>query len=198
MACVWGTYMRENTLAMTHMNSTALLIIDVQQGLCSGDNAAFAVDDVIQRINSVSRKARAAGAPVVVIQHETRGGDMDHETAGWKLPAALHVEGSDVLMRKTVSDAFLRTELHDILQSRGISRLVICGLHSEFCIDSTTRRAMALGYPVTLVSDGHSTVDNGVLTAAQITAHHNKALSSMESFGPQTTLVRAAEVSFAV
>ena len=175
---------------------TALLIIDVQQALCSGDNAAFDVGGVILRINEVARKARAAGAPVVVIQHETKGGDMDHDTKGWKLPTALHVEGSDVFMRKTASDAFLRTDLQSILESRGVSSLVICGLHSEYCIDSTTRRAMALGYPVVLVSDGHSTVDNGVLTAAQITAHHNKALSGMESFGPRTTPVPAAEVQF--
>ncbi|CAN5515461.1 cysteine hydrolase family protein [soil metagenome] len=176
--------------------TTALLVIDVQQALCTGDNAAFDVDGVVQRINEVSRKARAAGAPVVVIQHETRGGDMDHGTDGWKLPSALQVEAGDVFMRKTASDAFLRTELQDILQSRGVTRLVICGLHSEFCIDSTTRRAMALGYPVVLVSDGHSTLDNGVLKAAQITAHHNKALSSMESFGPRTTPVRAIDVGF--
>ena len=44
---------------------------------------------------------------------------------------------------------------------------------------------MALGYPVVLVSDGHSTVDNGVLSAAQISAHHNKTLASIESFGAQ-------------
>ena len=176
--------------------SVALLIIDVQQALCSGANAAYDVDNVIQRINDVSRKARAAGAPVVVIQHETKGGDMDHDTEGWKLPPALHVEGSDVFIRKTAPDAFLRTDLQEILQSRGITSLVICGLQSEYCIDSTTRRAMALGYPVVLVSDAHSTVDNGVLTAAQITAHHNKALSSMESFGPRTTPVPTARVRF--
>jgi nicotinamidase-related amidase len=175
---------------------TALLIIDVQQALCAGNNAAYDVNSVIQRINDVSRKARAAGAPVVVIQHETKGGDMDHGTEGWELPSALHVEDSDVFMRKTASDAFLRTDLQKILESRGVTSLVICGLHSEYCIDSTTRRAMALGFPVVLVSDGHSTVDNGVLTAAQITAHHNKALSSMESFGPRTTPVPASDVSF--
>ncbi|MBC7377564.1 MAG: isochorismatase family protein, partial [Burkholderiaceae bacterium] len=88
---------------------TALLIIDVQQALCTGGNAAYDVDGVIQRINDVSRRARAAGAPVVVVQHETQGGDMDYDTGGWKLPPALHVEPSDVFMRKTASDAFLRT-----------------------------------------------------------------------------------------
>ena len=73
-------------------------------------------------------------------------------------------------------------------------RLVICGFQSEFCVDTTTRRALALGYPVTLVADGHSTLDNSVLTAAQIAAHHNETLSNISSFGPRAQAVRAADV----
>jgi hypothetical protein len=53
---------------------------------------------------------------------------------------------------------------------------------------------MALGYSVTLVEDGHTTLDNGVLSASQISQHHNKTLSGLESYGPRTTLVSAAEI----
>ena len=172
----------------------AMLIIDVQQILCSGDQAAYEVDRVIDRINLVSRKARAAGALVVVIQHETISGEMDYGTGSWKLAPALETHVSDVYVRKTATDSFHRTELHELLQSRGITSLVICGLQSEFCVDTTTRRAMALGYPVILVSDGHSTIDNGILSAAQISAHHNKTLASIESFGPRVRTVLADEV----
>lgn len=66
-----------------------------------------------------------------------------------------------------------------------MDRLVVCGFQSEFCVDTTTRRALALGYPVTLVADGHSTTDNGVLSAAQISAHHNATLTNIVSFGPR-------------
>ncbi len=98
----------------------------------------------------------------------------------------------DLRLRKTATDAFHRTELQAWLQARGIDHLVICGFQSDFCVDTTTRRALALGYPVTLVADGHATVDNGVLAAAQITAHHNRTLADIESFGPRATLVTAA------
>ncbi len=172
----------------------AVLIIDVQEILCSGDQAAYEVERVINRINLVSRKARVAGALVVVIQHETHGGEMDYGTDSWKLAPALAIHAGDILVRKTATDSFHRTELHELLQSRGITSLVICGLQSEFCVDTTTRRAMALGYPVVLVSDGHSTVDNGVLSATQISAHHNKTLASIESFGPRVRAVPADEV----
>ena len=173
---------------------SALLIIDVQQILCTGRNVAHDVAGVINRINLVSRKARAAGALVVVIQHETNGGDMDHGTNAWNLAPELEVHSSDSFLRKTASDSFHGTGLHDLLDSRGITSLVICGLQSEFCVDTTTRRAMALGYPVVLVADGHSTVGNGILSAPQISAHHNKTLSNIESFGPRTTAVPAAEI----
>jgi nicotinamidase-related amidase len=172
----------------------AILIIDVQQILCSGEQAAYEVERVIDRINLVSRKARAAGVLVVVIQHETHGGEMDYGTDAWKLAPALEIHAGDVRVRKTATDSFHGTELHDVLQSRGTTSLVICGLQSEFCVDTTTRRAMALGYPVVLVADGHSTIDNGILSAAQITAHHNKTLASIESFGPRARAVTADEV----
>jgi len=176
---------------------TALLVIDVQQVLCTGKYAAHDVDGVIDRINSVSRKARAAGAPVVVIQHETTNGDMDYGSEAWKLSPQLETRETDVFMRKTATDSFHRTPLQDILQSRGVTSLVICGLQSDFCVDTTTRRALALGYPVILVSDGHSTLDNKVLSAAQISAHHNETLSNIESFGPRVRAIPSADVRIA-
>jgi len=61
-------------------------------------------------------------------------------------------------------------------------------------VDTTVRRALGLGYGVVLVADAHSTVDNGVLSAAQIIAHHNATLSNITSFGPRARLIRAEEI----
>lgn len=173
---------------------TALLVIDVQQALCSGEYKAFESERVIERINSVTRKARSAGAPVIMIQHESQGGPLDFETDGWRLAEGLEVLPTDTLLRKKATDSFHQTELHTFLQERGIKDLVICGLQSEFCVDTTTRRALALGYPVVLVADGHSTLNNSVLSAAQISAHHNETLSNISSFGPRAKAVPASEV----
>lgn len=172
----------------------ALLIIDVQQALCSGKYKAFDAERVIERINLVSRGARAAGAPVVVIQHESQDGLLDYGTNGWQLADGLDIQPTDVLLRKTATDSFHNTELQSVLQARGVVKLVICGFQSEFCVDTTTRRALALGYPVTLVSDAHSTMDNAVLSAAQISAHHNETLANITSFGPRAIATPAAEV----
>ncbi len=177
--------------------TTALLIIDVQQALCSGPYAAFESDRVIQRINLVSQRARKAGALVVLIQHESAGGPLVYGTDGWQLAKGLDAAPSDTRLRKQATDSFHNTPLQTVLQARGIETLVICGFQSEFCVDTTTRRALALGYPVTLVADGHSTMDNSVLSAAQITAHHNETLSNITSFGPRARAVAAEEISIA-
>ena len=174
--------------------TTALLIIDVQQALCSGEYEAFEAQRVIERINLVSRMFRDAGAPVVVIQHESEGGSLDRGTEGWKLANALEALSTDTYVTKKASDSFHQTELQSILLARGVTKLVICGLQSEFCVDTTTRRALALGYPVVLVADGHSTMDNAVLSAAQISAHHNETLTNITSFGARAKAVPASQV----
>lgn len=162
---------------------TALLIIDVQHVLSDGHYAVFESKQVIERINSVSHAAREHGALVVVIQHESTGGALDHGSVGWQLAANLEVASSDQRVRKTAADSFHRTPLQEVLVKNSVERLVICGFQSEFCVDTTTRRALALGYEVVLVSDGHSTLDNAVLSAAQIAAHHNETLCNIRSFG---------------
>lgn len=172
----------------------ALLIIDIQQALCTGPGAAFDIDRVVDRINETANDARAAGVPVLIVQHEERDGLLQHGAPGWALYERLKVHAEDIRVRKTATDSFHRTRLDELLRSMGIDKLVLCGLQSEFCIDSTARGALARGYGVILISDAHSTVDNGVLTAAQITAHHNMTLANLGSFGPRVTPLPADDV----
>ena len=151
---------------------------------------------MIANINAVSSKARDAGVPVVLIQHETDEGPFRHEADGWHLAAGLETHPGDLRLRKRASDAFHQTGLQALLHERGVDQLVICGLQSDFCVDTTVRRALALGYPVVLVADGHSTLDNGVLTAAQISAHHTLTLTKISSFGVRATAVLSGDVDF--
>jgi nicotinamidase-related amidase len=167
---------------------TAVLVIDVQQGLCEGEHQAFESTQVIDRINRVSAKARAAGVPVIFVQHESTG-FLEFGTRAWQLAEGLQAEPSDPRIRKTTPDSFLRTDLEATLKARGVTDLVVCGMHTEFCVDTTTRRALALGYPVTLVEDGHTTEGNEHLSALQVIAHHNVTLCNIVSFGPRARAV---------
>ncbi len=169
--------------------TAALLIIDVQQGLCEGEHAAFESPQVIARINTVSAKARAAGAMVIFIQHESTSGYLAHGTDAWQLARGLHVEPSDLTLRKTTPDSFHHTELEEVLKRHAVTDLVICGMHTEFCVDTTTRRALALGYPVVLVADAHTSEGNAHLSAAQVIQHHNATLTNISSFGSRVRAI---------
>ena len=173
---------------------TALLTIDVQQALCSGVGEVFEAARQIANINLAAAKARDARVLVVVIQRETDEGAIVYGSPGRQLADRLGVEPSDIRIRKCVPDSFHRTELKELSDQHNSGRFVDCGLQSEFCVDTTTRRALALGYPVVLVADSHSTADICVLSAQQISAHHNETLSNITSFGPGVTLVPAREL----
>ncbi len=176
--------------------NTALLVIDVQQGLCEGEHNAFDSQQVIARINQVSEKARAAGATVVFVQHESKSGYLEFETDAWQLADGLHVETTDLRMRKTSPDSFHLTELEQVLKAHAITDLVICGMHTEFCVDTTTRRALALGYPVVLVEDAHTTEGNQHLSPIQVIRHHNETLTNISSFGPRVRAISTKDLRF--
>ena len=78
-----------------------------------------------------------------------------------------------------------------------MTHLVTCGMQTDFCVDSATRSAMHRGFNVTLATDAHSTWDNGVLTAEQIIAHHNKVLPNLPGPGTDIAGTPSAEIEFA-
>lgn len=176
--------------------TTALLIIDVQQGLFDEQPRPFEADAVITRINIASAKARAAKVPVIHIQHERASGRLAHGSASWQLAGGLDTAPADHFVRKTTPDSFLRTQLADLLTTLNASHLVICGYASEFCVDTTTRRAAALGFSVTLLADAHTTHDKDHASGEQIRAHHNATLPCLTSFGPAIVTITVDELTF--
>ena len=168
---------------------SAVLVTDVQTKLFDTNPRPFEADEIVKRINHVITLARAAGVPVFLIQHEVPG-YLDYESEGWQLQKNLLVKNSDIRVRKTTGDAFLRTDLEEKLKSRDITNLVVCGYASEFCIDNTTRRATGFGYTVQLVSDAHTTHDKKHLPAKKIREHHNLTLS----MSPTITAVQSGDI----
>ncbi|NIO38559.1 isochorismatase family protein, partial [Candidatus Bathyarchaeota archaeon] len=133
--------------------------------------------ELLAKVKSLIAKGRATQIPIFYVQNNGRNGDPDeYGTPGWKIhPSITPVEG-DVIVQKQTPDAFHKTNLHRELASRGVKKLVIAGLQTEYCIDTTCRRAFSLGYNVILVKDAHSTWNSSLLSAQQIIDHHNHVL----------------------
>ncbi|MGH9846895.1 MAG: cysteine hydrolase family protein [Blastocatellia bacterium] len=174
---------------------SAVIIIDVQRGYFDTEPRPADADAVIARINRLTSRARKASVPVVFVQHEAQ---YEFGSLGWDLEQQLHVEPGDHKIRKTTPDSFLRTDLGELLSTLGVSRLIVCGYATEGCVDTTIRRAAALGYEVTIAGDAHTTDDKPHASAAQIRVHHNYILSDLTSFGPRISAVNASDIEFGV
>ena len=174
--------------------TTALLVIDVQHGLVSVEPLPGNAAMVTANINALTQRAREAGAPVVFIQHEDN--EFVRGEAAWAISGDLRVEPQDYKVGKRTPDSFMNTELGLLLEQHGVKHVVVCGYASEFCVDTTVRRAAAAGYAVTLAADAHTTHDKHHATAAMIREHHNQTLSNIESFGPRIDAVPAEAIAF--
>lgn len=175
---------------------TALLVIDVQVGIIDGLNA-YRGSEVVETINDLLAKARAESTPVIYVQHDGGTGDLlELGSQGWQIDPRITPKEGEPVVAKRACDSFFETELQSELEKRGVNRLVMSGCQSEYCVDSTARRAVTLGYDVVLVGDGHTTVDTKDLTAAQIISHHNTLLAGFQAGSHAISVQQSDEVSF--
>ena len=160
--------------------NTALLIIDVQEEMFSDtQNPLYKSDELLSKVKFLIELARISKIPIIYIQHTEKDEEpMGKGKPGWKIHHRVSPLKDDIVVLKYTPDSFHNTELHEILSARNISKIVIAGLQTEYCIDTTCRRAYSLGYDTTLVRDAHSTYNNKTLTAEQIIEHHNQIIGS--------------------
>jgi len=177
----WGTII----LGMT---TSALLIIDAQVNMFEPQPVDRA-PEVLEQLKQLLARARAAGAPVVFVRNNGGPDDPDYpHSPGWAIHPALAPAEGESIIDKFTPDAFHQTNLAGNLAGRGVGHLVVAGMQTEFCIDTTVRRAFSLGYRVTLAADAHSTYA-GRLPAADITAHHNAVLAAFATVCPSAEIV---------
>jgi nicotinamidase-related amidase len=172
--------------------STALVIIDMQQGMFTEDVAPYRGEEVLQRCADLLDRARAARIPVFHVQHDGGAGDsLAKGSPGFPHHTAVAPRPGEPVVEKRNISAFHDTDFHDRLKKAGVDRLVIAGMQTEFCVDTACRAARALGYQVVLAADAHTTFDNRVLAAERIIAHHNKVLD-----GAFVELAESAAIGF--
>ena len=160
-------------------NASALLVIDAQVNMLGPRNPVSDADGLLVRLFTLIDRSRAARAPVIFIRNCGEPGDPDvRGTAGWELHPTLRPVDGELLLDKTTTDAFESTPLEGELKRLGATRLIIAGLQSDHCVKKTTLGALARGYDVTLVADGHSTYDSDGRSAPEISSSINAELAN--------------------
>jgi nicotinamidase-related amidase len=136
--------------------------------------------------------ARDARTPVILVQHAGEAGHpLAEDGPGFAFHSRLTPDGAETVIVKRHCNAFQDTDIAERLRDSGIGRLVVCGMQSQYCVDTFVRAAVERGLKVQLVSDGHTTFGTDILSADRIIAHHNNLLD-----GSFAELVRAEEVVF--
>lgn len=173
------------------MSDTALLVIDAQVNMFGPEWPVHDASGIGEKLKALIDKAHAAEVPVIYIQNNGGEGDPDLPgTPGWEIYPLLKPQAGDSVVEKTTPDSFHETGLKAALEEHGVKNLVIAGMQTDWCVQTTTRRAAELGYHLTLVKDAHSTLDSSTQTAPEIIADYNRQLAEV------ATLKDTAEVTF--
>lgn len=157
------------------MKETILLVVDVQNGLV--DAKPFAGDTVIANIGILEKKCRAAGVEVAFVQHDGRPGDeLEPGAWGWEIHRDVAPARGEQIFRKKFNSAFKETDLKAYFDQKNVGTIILVGMQTEYCIDTTCRVAFELGYQIIIPDMTNTTFDNGELSAAQVYQYHNQRL----------------------
>lgn len=179
--------------AMTTLgrDKSALLVIDVQNQVVEG---AYNKDQVISNINSAVVKARAAGVPVVWVQHSDDW--MAIGSDDWQIvPELLPAEG-EAKVGKLYRNSFEATDLESVLERLEVGHVYVCGAQTNNCVRFTSHGALDRGYDVTLLKDAHTTTDytsGGAVVPAEVLVRDLNASFSEEELPGRSA--KAATVS---
>jgi nicotinamidase-related amidase len=140
--------------------TTATLVIDVQESFRRRENwAATSNPAIVERVNDLVSWSRAEGHLVVWVLHAEPGSGtvFDPALGQVRLMDGLVPADGEPLLTKTAHNAFTTTDLGRLLTVRGVGELVICGIRTEQCCETTARIGSDLGYRVTFVTDATAT-----------------------------------------
>ena len=140
----------------------ALLIIDVQNDYFpGGSNELVRPLEAEKRIQELIAESRTCGRPVVYIQHFNPPDDTFflEGTFGAEISGRIRPRPEDKVIIKRYPNSFLETELDAYLKSLQADTLIVCGMMTHMCVDTTVRAAMDYGYQVKLVANACATMD---------------------------------------
>src|SRR6184192_472061 len=120
--------------------NTALLVIDVQNGVVGG---AHERDAVVANVGSLVEKARRERVPVVWVQHSDE--QLAKGSDEWRIVPELAPGEAEPLVEKSYGDSFEETSLETVLSRLGVGRLVVVGAQTDACIRCTLHGALVRG-----------------------------------------------------
>ncbi|MBZ9607362.1 cysteine hydrolase [Clostridium estertheticum] len=154
------------------MRNTALLVVDVLNALVLAK--PFAVEKVISNIENLIKTCREKNVEVIYIQHTDKiGGELEPNSEGWKIYGEISPAINEKVIRKTYNSAFKETILKNYLDNKGINKLIMTGMQTEYCFDTTCKVAFEYGFKLIIPEKTNTTFNNGNILAKDLYEHYN-------------------------
>lgn len=180
-----------------HDSKSALVVVDARVGPLG---SVWESERITGNIEGLVRRARADGVPIVWMQHSDD--ELKYGSAPWQLVPQFVPASSEVVIHKKFNSSFAGTDLDQRLTALCVSRMVLAGALTNWCICATAYAALDRGFDLTLVSDGHSTepveLEGGkAIPAESITTELNTVIRWISYPNVSVSVTKAADVSFA-
>lgn len=168
-------------------HESALLILDMQSYFLDSASHAFIPSAVaiVPGIKKLAREYYANNLPVLFTQHINTPEDAGAMSRWWRdlitieNPLSAIIRDFDFsnryVIRKSQYDAFYQTNLEDILKSKGVSQIVVSGVMTHLCCETTARAAFVRGFDVFFLIDGTATYNEDHHLATLLNLSHGLA-----------------------
>jgi len=154
---------------------TALLVIDTQQALV--DANPVRKDEFLLNVNMLIDAAHTGKTTVIYVRHDSGPNDvLEAGTPGWQLERSLSPRNDERIFEKRFGSAFKQTGLPEFLKENEIERLVVCGMQTEYCIDTSVKAAFEHGFQVVIPSGATTTYANPFLSGEKIIQYYEKMI----------------------
>lgn len=134
--------------------NTALLVIDMQTGLLNRN--VYRKQELIESVNSLLNFFHSQNMPVILIRHTNKGFSQIN-TDDWQVDSRIKQTGTEVIIDKSHSSIFKETSFIKLITEMKITKIAICGLVSNGCVQAACIDGVKHGFTVYLVDGAHST-----------------------------------------
>lgn len=153
--------------------NTSLLVIDIQNQVVA--EKPFAIEERLALWQESIVQARQEGIEVIYVRHSDE--ELVEGSPGWDIHASVAPMPGEKIVDKHFNSAFKGTDLQAYLEKQGIEKLIIMGMATNFCVDTTIKVAFELGYQLAVIKEGTTTSFAGNLSVMDLIDHYQSIWS---------------------
>ena len=154
------------------MKNIVLLVVDMQEALVNGD--PFNKENTINNIELLIKECRANNVEVIYVRHDGGTGDeLEQGSKGWQIYNQIAPIDGEKIIEKRHCSSFRNTELQSYLNEKNIETIILVGMQTEYCIDTTCKVAFEHGFNVIIPEESNTTLDNESMSGKDIYEYYN-------------------------